>query len=222
LTSFSIETYNLTGELDLIQRHDIAISTPKTASAQRIRFMIVIKRYPNRKLYNTEAKKYVTLDRIAQLIRDGEEVQITDHQTGEDLTAVTLTQIIFEQEKKAGGFLPRAVLTGLIQSGGHTLTELKRTIAAQSGFLQQVNNEIERRIQALIKDGDLDQEEGEQLQAKLISVDDSSPKPDFPSDDEIEQILIRRGIPSQEDLRSLNEKLDELVSKLEDMEVDRE
>jgi len=184
--------------------------------------MIVIKRYPNRKLYNTEAKKYVTLERIAQLIREGEEIQITDHQTGEDLTAVTLTQIIFEQEKKAGGFLPRAVLTGLIQSGGHTLTELKRTIAAQSGFFQQVNSEIERRIQSLIKDGDLDREEGEQLQAKLISVDETSPEPSFPSDDEIEQVLIRRGIPSQEDLRSLNEKLDELVSKLEDMEIDRE
>ncbi|MGD8806379.1 MAG: polyhydroxyalkanoate synthesis regulator DNA-binding domain-containing protein, partial [Chloroflexota bacterium] len=61
--------------------------------------MILIKRYPNRKLYNTEAKQYVTLEGIAELIRQGQEVQITDHQTGEDLTAVTLTQIIFEQEK---------------------------------------------------------------------------------------------------------------------------
>ena len=64
--------------------------------------MIVIKRYPNRKLYNTEAKQYVTLDGIAQLIREREEIQILDHATGEDLTAVTLTQIIVEQEKKEG------------------------------------------------------------------------------------------------------------------------
>ena len=64
---------------------------------------------------------YVTLDGVAHLIRDGEEIQIVDHASGEDLTAVTLTQIIFEQEKKEGGFLPRSLLTGLIQSGGQTL-----------------------------------------------------------------------------------------------------
>ena len=184
--------------------------------------MIVIKRYPNRKLYNTNAKKYVTLDGIAELIREGKEVQITDHQTGEDLTAVTLTQIIFEQEKKEGGFLPRAVLTGLIQSGGHTLTELRRTLVSQSSLLQQVNSEIERRIQTLIKDGDLEQEEGEQLQAKLISADEHTQESAFPTDDEIEQILTRRGVPSQQDLQSLNQKLDELVAKLEDMEIEKE
>ena len=68
--------------------------------------MPVIKRYPNRKLYDTESKRYITLDGIARLIRKGEEVQVIDHTTDEDLTAVTLTQIIFEQEKKKGGFLP--------------------------------------------------------------------------------------------------------------------
>jgi polyhydroxyalkanoate synthesis repressor PhaR len=184
--------------------------------------MIVIKRYPNRKLYNTAAKKYVTLEGIAELIRRGEEVQITDHQTGEDLTAVTLTQIIFEQEKKEGGFLPRAVLTGLIQSGGHTLTELKRTLASQAGLFQHVNSEIERRIQALINSGDLDREAGERLQSKLISVNQASGEPALPTDEEIEQILAQRGVPTQEDLKNLNKKLDELVAKLETIEVNGE
>jgi polyhydroxyalkanoate synthesis repressor PhaR len=78
--------------------------------------MVIIKRYPNRKLYDSEAKKYITLEGVAELIRSGQEVQILDHTTGEDLTAVTFTQIIFEQEKKSGGFLPRSVLTGLVQA----------------------------------------------------------------------------------------------------------
>ncbi|UCG25146.1 MAG: polyhydroxyalkanoate synthesis regulator DNA-binding domain-containing protein, partial [Chloroflexota bacterium] len=125
--------------------------------------MIIIKRYPNRKLYNTDAKQYVTLDAIADLIKQGEEIQITDHLTGEDLTAVTLTQIIFEQEKKEGGFLPRSVLTGLIQSGGQTLTGLRRTLASPLELFQHVNVEIEKRIQTLISSGELDQEEGEAL-----------------------------------------------------------
>ncbi|MCK5314811.1 MAG: polyhydroxyalkanoate synthesis regulator DNA-binding domain-containing protein, partial [Anaerolineales bacterium] len=74
--------------------------------------MLNIKRYPNRKLYDTEAKQYITLDEIADLIRQGQEIRVTDNVTGEDLTAVTLSQIIFEQEKKQSGFLPRSVLTG--------------------------------------------------------------------------------------------------------------
>ena len=80
--------------------------------------MRLIKRYPNRKLYDTEDKMYVTLNGIAELIRDGHDVQVVDHTSGEDLTAVTLTQIIFEQEKRQSGFLPRSVLTGLVQAGG--------------------------------------------------------------------------------------------------------
>ena len=65
--------------------------------------MPIIKRYPNRKLYDTEAKRYVTLETITQMIHEGQEVQVVDHETGEDLTNLTLSQIIFEQEKKGGG-----------------------------------------------------------------------------------------------------------------------
>ena len=60
----------------------------------------IVKRYQNRKLYDTSASRYVTLDDIATLIREGEDVQVIDNQNQEDLTSVTLTQIIFEQEKK--------------------------------------------------------------------------------------------------------------------------
>ena len=68
--------------------------------------MPVIKRYPNRKLYDTTAKQYVSLEGIADLVRQGAEVQVVDHATGEDLTTLTLTQIIVEQERLQSGFLP--------------------------------------------------------------------------------------------------------------------
>ncbi|MCB0161660.1 MAG: polyhydroxyalkanoate synthesis regulator DNA-binding domain-containing protein, partial [Caldilineaceae bacterium] len=78
--------------------------------------MPVIKRYPNRKLYDTEAKTYVTLDEITEMIRAGRDVQVIDHETGDDLTTLTLSQIILEQEKKSAGFLPRSLLTSLIRT----------------------------------------------------------------------------------------------------------
>ncbi len=58
----------------------------------------VIKRYANRKLYDTHDSKYVTLDRIAELVRNGEEVKVLDNKSQKDLTKVTLAQIIYEEQ----------------------------------------------------------------------------------------------------------------------------
>jgi polyhydroxyalkanoate synthesis repressor PhaR len=80
--------------------------------------LILIKRYPNRKLYNTQTRGYVRLESVAELIRQGHEIQVIDHVSGEDLTAVILSQIILDQEKKQAGSTPREVLAGLVQAGG--------------------------------------------------------------------------------------------------------
>ena len=176
--------------------------------------MIIVKRYPNRKLYNTDAKSYVTLDQLAELIRTGEEVQILDHHTGEDLTAVTLTQIIFEQEKKQGGYLPRSVLTGLIQSGGQTLANLRRSLASPLDLFHHVDLEIELRINSLIEQGKISAEEGVQLKDLLNSAAPHGSEPATLSDAHLERILTARGVPTQEDFQQLNENLDELVVKL--------
>lgn len=82
----------------------------------------IIKRYSNRKLYDTERSKYVTLDEIARMIKVGDEVTIIDNETKEDLTSVTLTQIIFEEEKRESR-MPLSMLRNLIQTGGETLQE---------------------------------------------------------------------------------------------------
>ena len=80
----------------------------------------IVKRYANRKLYDTERSCYVTLDDISTMIKSGEEVQVIDNKTGDDLTSVTLAQIIFETEKKAH-FMPLNLLRGLIQQSGENI-----------------------------------------------------------------------------------------------------
>ncbi|MBU0553071.1 polyhydroxyalkanoate synthesis regulator DNA-binding domain-containing protein [Myxococcota bacterium] len=65
--------------------------------------MRIIKRYANRKLYDTNESRYVTLEQLAQMIHDGEALQIIDNTTKEDLTAVTMAQILVEQEKRQRG-----------------------------------------------------------------------------------------------------------------------
>src|SRR5262245_26407093 len=90
--------------------------------------MALIKRYPNRKLYDTAARRYITLEQITELIRQGEDIQVIDHESGEELTNTVLTQIILEQEKKQNGFLPRSLLTGLIRMGGDTLGQVRHSL----------------------------------------------------------------------------------------------
>src|SRR5215212_10558032 len=88
----------------------------------------IIKRYANRKLYDTQHSRYVTLDQISEMIRAGDDVKIVDNKTKEDLTTVTLAQIIFEEEKKQRSFLPLAAMRNIIQSGGEWFAEAQRRV----------------------------------------------------------------------------------------------
>lgn len=179
--------------------------------------MPVIKRYPNRKLYDTEAKQYITLTGIAALIRQGQEVRVVDHATGEDLTTLTLTQVIFEQEKKRSGFLPQSVLTGLIQAGGDTLSNLRRGLASPLDLARQVDEEIDRRTQALVRQGELAAEEALRLRALLLARGRRPSISVLPGDEEIERALARRGIPTREEFDQVLEQLDCLAVKLDEM-----
>lgn len=84
---------------------------------------IIIKRYQNRKLYDTQNSTYVTLDDIGSMIRKGEDVCVIDNRTKEDLTGVTLTQIIFEEEKKNKSLLPLGILKNIIREGQDAIKE---------------------------------------------------------------------------------------------------
>jgi polyhydroxyalkanoate synthesis repressor PhaR len=84
----------------------------------------IIKRYANRKLYDTQHSRYVTLDQIAEMIRTGDDVKIVDNKTKEDLTSITLAQIIFEEEKKQKSFLPLQAMRNIIQHGGASISQL--------------------------------------------------------------------------------------------------
>lgn len=95
----------------------------------------VIKRYANRKLYDTQHSCYVTLNQIAQMIREGEDIRIIDNNSKEDLTSVTLTQIIFEEEKKRR-LLPLQGLKAIIQTSGESIQD----------FVKQIGREVDEQV----------------------------------------------------------------------------
>lgn len=97
----------------------------------------VVKRYQNRKLYDTSDSCYVTLEDISEMIKQGEEVQIIDNTTKEDLTAVTLAQIIFEEQKKKTHVLPLGTFRQIIQGGGEALRDLVVRGAREIGHVRE-------------------------------------------------------------------------------------
>ena len=127
-------------QLDAVRRQASLKRTMAEAGQAR-----VIKRYANRKLYDTQDSKYVTLDRIAELVRSGEEVRVLDNKSQKDMTKVTLAQIIYE-EQKSGNATAWSVqsLRGFIQQGREKLvTSLKEgPVGKLVGRAEELGHEV--------------------------------------------------------------------------------
>lgn len=131
--------------------------------------MTTIKRYSNRKLYDSEAARYVTLDELGDRIRSGEDISVVDHESGADLTAVTLMQIMFEREKKVGGMLPKAILTGLIQAGNTAVDSLRSGLNTLVENTPAFEAEIRRRVSVMVDDGLVAVEEAQRMTDLLLN-----------------------------------------------------
>ena len=180
--------------------------------------MLTIKRYPNRKFYDTEQKRYITLEDISEQIRLGREVHVVDQNSGEDITSIVLAQIIFEQEKKNSGFVPRAILTGLVQAGGYTMGRMRSALANPLELLKQIDLEIENRIDRLIKQGELAEDEARRWRDKLLSDQEDSNPVSGVDEEEIQRLLDERGVPTRSEIESLTAQIDLLTKKLETLD----
>ncbi len=107
----------------------------------------VIKRYSNRKLYDTQESRYVTLEEIEEMIRAGKEISVVDAASGEDLTAVTLTQIILENERAHRGGLPTGFLHQLIKHGEAWQDFIQRSMKSSLEGIVSNQREMERVFQ---------------------------------------------------------------------------
>jgi polyhydroxyalkanoate synthesis repressor PhaR len=173
--------------------------------------MPIIKRYNNRKLYDTHAKRYVTLFDLAEMIRRGDDVTVLDHGSGEDITSQIQAQIIFEQEREAGGGLPNTVLTSIIQASNQTIKQL-RTSFLPLDVTARMDSEIERRMMLLMERGDISKRQGTRILEKLLSV---RPQARSPQELKIERALEKRGTPTRREVQELAKHVAELTRELE-------
>ena len=182
----------------------------------------IIKRYQNRKLYDTQRSCYVTLQEIAELIKNGEDVKVIDNKSKRDLTSLTLAQIIFEEEKKRKKLLPLGALKNIIQTGGESFVDFwKKSVSTGVASLGQAQEELENFMQKLIAKGSLTKEEGQAVLQNVLQFSHKSWE-DFQKriDDGAREALNRLtpGQDLRETFQDLQEKVDLLEKKLETLE----
>jgi polyhydroxyalkanoate synthesis repressor PhaR len=147
----------------------------------------VVKRYESRKLYDTEESRYVSLDEIAVWVRDGQEVQIIDNSSSQDVTAQTLAQIILDEGRNGRSSIPADVLRDLVRFGERTLT---------SG-VEHVQQSMDKMVKASIdRLGPVRQarEEMTRLRSRLEELEESLAE------------LEASGVVDEADLESVREK----------------
>ncbi len=177
---------------------------------------VVIKRYSNRKLYNTTSKRYITLDEIEGLIRQQQDVKVIDNESGNDITAMTLSQIILESEKNQAGSLPTNLLFSLVQSGGVRIDELRRNIFNSLNLTHHYDVEIERRVNRLIDQGELSAEEGRQFLQKMLSAGYTPDELREDIEEKILEFMKDRQLLTKTDVQSLIEKVDLLTKRVDE------
>jgi polyhydroxyalkanoate synthesis repressor PhaR len=200
----------------------------------------VIKRYTNRKLYDTVESRYVTLDEIAQMIKAGAEVKIIDNRSKEDLTSVTLAQIIFEEEKKRSQ-MPLSVLREIIRHGGEAVAGFYQEKAGGiAGKVVQSLTEVKTRAESIREDVSEKvrtraESIREDVSEKVRGVTSVFRKPDEPLkeamaageravgelrgkvDATVKQALDAIGAPQAAEIERLQQRIVELEKKIEQL-----
>jgi polyhydroxyalkanoate synthesis repressor PhaR len=182
----------------------------RAARPKRTEHMQTIKKYANRKLYHTNKKQYITLDGIAQLVQDGNVVQILDNETGDDITSSILTQVVLHVRARGNAPLPTNFLTGLIRIGGDTLASLRHTLFASLGGSELIEAEIGRRINYLVQNNELAPEEGVRWQQMLLRKEFAQSADDQLADREAE-------MPRRSDVFRLHRQVDALAERIEQL-----
>ena len=159
----------------------------------------IIKRYTNRKLYDTVESRYVTLDEIAEMIKAGGEVKVIDNRTKDDLTAVTLAQIIFEEEKKTSKMSLRT-LKDLIRHGGERAQQ----------FVEEAQADLRDKVQTLIPRV---QATGDRAKDLVAASQEAVSQFQRRVDDR-----VRAAVDGMANLPELRRDLQQLTARLEDLE----
>ena len=169
---------------------------------------VLIKRYANRKLYNTKTSRYITLKGIAELIEAGEDVRVIDNETGEDITSVALSQILVDHER-SNSAASRTLLSELISRGGDALYgALRRSVGDASEGIEELQNNLRRIIK--------NREHDASKLGEWIAV--ATPDFDRVVQGAMERVFKVLDLPRRGDIEALNANLQRVAKAVESLQ----
>ncbi len=182
--------------------------------------MRTIKKYANRKLYDTEEKKYISMQRLSSLIKEGEEVVIIENDTGNDITATIVSQLIAREESKEQNGVPSHLLVQLLRKGGGTVVNYaKRYTTIWQSALTMAEDEVDKLINLLVKNKEISESEGNKLKTEVTGYADN-----FKAwigekiDQRVNEALGLMNLATKEQIVGITEKVEELTKAVERLE----
>ncbi|MBF0225835.1 MAG: hypothetical protein HQK76_10300 [Desulfobacterales bacterium] len=179
--------------------------------------MRYIKKYANRKLYDTTEKKYISLDQLLELIKSGEEVKITDKDE-EDITSSVIPQLLSRDKKE--NEVPTSMLVQLLRKGGGTIVDYaKKYVSLWQNALLMAEDEIDKVVSLLIKDKELSESEGGNLKKEILNHAENLRKWITEKvDQRLNEVFDKMKLTNKEEVNKLTKQIDSLTKKVEELE----
>lgn len=168
----------------------------------------IIKRYPNRKLYDTTESRYITLNEIATLIREGVELQVFDSRSGDDITSVTLAQVLVGEEKRRNRTIPIQKMAALIHSSGEFLQKKIPVVGT-------IREGAGRRVQEILNNST-----AEEIREVLTNTQHAYEEVQRRADERIQFIVstLKSIAPMSRDIQELSRQVRDLTARVTELE----
>lgn len=168
----------------------------------------IIKRYPNRKLYDTTESRYITLNEIAALIREGTDVQVFDSRTGDNITSVTLAQVLVGEEKRRHRTIPIQKMATLIHQSGEFIQK-------KIPVMNTIKEGAERKVQEIFSHGS-----AEEIKDILANTQHAYEEVQRRADERIQFVVstVRSIAPLSREIQELTRQVRELGDRVAELE----
>jgi polyhydroxyalkanoate synthesis repressor PhaR len=183
-------------------------------------YMHLIKKYANRKLYDTTDKRYLTMDLLAELIKSGKEVSIIENETGDDLTSSIVSQLLAREDSDTDKAVPSQVLMQMLRKGRGTLFGYgKKYVSLWQSALTMSKDEIEKLVNSLVNDKEISESEGKTLKNEVLGFANNLKSWIIDSiDQRVSEGLKVMNLSSKDQVKELTRRVDELTQKVKDLE----
>ncbi len=189
---------------------------------------ILIKRYANRKLYNTKSSRYITLKGIAELLDQDEEVRVIDNETGEDITSIALSQILVDS-RRSNSDPPTSLLSQIMERGGDVLYDvLKKGVDDATDNLDEIQDRFRRIVQGGASESQRDADPASESERQHSSrggrrglgdwIAYASPDFDAAVQNAVERVFKILDLPRRKDVDALNQNLERVARAVENLE----